>query len=525
VFDGFDRLVSETTPQGSVSYQYDAAGREIQMTVAGQPPVGYTYDNANRATQITQGNSAISFSYDIANRRISLTLPNSVTVAYGYDSDSHLTGVTYQNSTALLGNLTYSYDRNGRIAQKSGTFARTSLPGALMSATYDAANRLSKWGSTSYSYDANGNIQSDGTNTYVWDARNQLSSISGGVAASFQYDPLGRRINKIVGGGATGFLYDGPNVVQELSGLIPTATRLNGKIDEIFTRTGTNTVGFLSDGLGSTAALTDTTGAVATQYTYEPFGNTSSIGSTSSNSFQYTGRENDGTGLYYYRARYYNPVVQRFISQDPIGLAGSDTNLYAYTLNSPTNFADPGGKCPLCAAGVAAEFGPPGWIAAGGIVVITAPIWGPALAKYLSDAFQGSGSGTISTSTPADPNGNQSHPPSCPGPQLDLDSGDSWGKAKTLAKHFSDHGADFGAANAEEYAQMASEFLQQALANGYPTKIATDGTIRVIDPTYTTFGSYNGNGTTKTFYKPDPAIHQQGTNEDYWNKQPGKPCQ
>jgi pyocin large subunit-like protein len=96
-----------------------------------------------------------------------------------------------------------------------------------------------------------------------------------------------------------------------------------------------------------------------------------------------------------------------------------------------------------------------------------------------------------------------------------LDPADSWGDAKTLARHFADHGADFGAANAEEYAQMASDFLQQALANGYPTKIGPDGAIRVIDPTYTTFGSYNDNGRTRTFYKPTPAEHKQPTNEDY----------
>jgi RHS repeat-associated protein len=57
-----------------------------------------------------------------------------------------------------------------------------------------------------------------------------------------------------------------------------------------------------------------------------------------------TGRENDGTGLYFYRARYYSPTFQRFIAQDPIGFAGGDPNLYGYTFNSPTNLRDPSGK-------------------------------------------------------------------------------------------------------------------------------------------------------------------------------------
>ncbi len=68
--------------------------------------------------------------------------------------------------------------------------------------------------------------------------------------------------------------------------------------------------------------LTDSSGASQTQYAYDPFGNTTIGGASSTNSYQFTGRENDGTGLYYYRARYYSPTLQRFIAQDPIGFAG-----------------------------------------------------------------------------------------------------------------------------------------------------------------------------------------------------------
>jgi len=99
---------------------------------------------------------------------------------------------------------------------------------------------------------------------------------------------------------------------------------------------------FLTDALGSTMGLTDSTGAFQTTYTYEPFGNTT-IAGTASNPYQYTGRENDGTGLYFYRARYYNPQFPRFISEDPIEFNGGDTNLYAYVGDSPTNFTDPTG--------------------------------------------------------------------------------------------------------------------------------------------------------------------------------------
>jgi len=72
-----------------------------------------------------------------------------------------------------------------------------------------------------------------------------------------------------------------------------------------------------TDALGSTLALTNETGAVQTTYAYEPFGNTTMDGA-STNPFQYTGRENDAAGLNYYRARYYSPALQRFISEDPL---------------------------------------------------------------------------------------------------------------------------------------------------------------------------------------------------------------
>ena len=95
--------------------------------------------------------------------------------------------------------------------------------------------------------------------------------------------------------------------------------------------------------LHSTLALIDTGGSVQTNYTYEPFGKTIATGTVLPNAARYTGREDDGTGLYYYRARYYHPELQRFISQDPLSYAGGDMNLYGYTANNPINFRDPSG--------------------------------------------------------------------------------------------------------------------------------------------------------------------------------------
>jgi len=100
---------------------------------------------------------------------------------------------------------------------------------------------------------------------------------------------------------------------------------------------------YVLDALDSVIALTDDSGVIKTTYSYDPFGNTTVSGETSDNPFQYTGRENDGTGLYYYRARYYSPELQRFASEDPIELWGGDVNFYAYVWNNPVNLVDPDG--------------------------------------------------------------------------------------------------------------------------------------------------------------------------------------
>lgn len=96
------------------------------------------------------------------------------------------------------------------------------------------------------------------------------------------------------------------------------------------------------------------------QYTYEPFGFTTQTGTASTNSYKFTGREDDGTGLYYYRARYYQPRFQRFIAEDPIEFSGGSFNVYSYVANDPMNYIDPEGLFGLQDAGnLAAGFADP----------------------------------------------------------------------------------------------------------------------------------------------------------------------
>jgi RHS repeat-associated protein len=202
-------------------------------------------------------------------------------------------------------------------------------------------------------FDLNGNLATftdvSGTTTYTWNARNQLTAISGpGLTGSFTYDSFGRRTGKTINATTTNFVYDGLNPVQEKNGATVTANLLTGLgIDEFFTRTdGVGVRSLLPDVLGSTVALGDGTGTLQTQYTYEPFGLASQTGSASTSSYKFTGREDDGTGLMYYRARYYHSRPQRFIAEDPIGLQGG-INFYAYVYNNPLGFADALGLLPI----------------------------------------------------------------------------------------------------------------------------------------------------------------------------------
>ncbi len=354
-YDGLDRLTQEQTPQGTVSYVYDAAGQRTGMTAAAQGPVSYDYDLGGRLTTLTQNGTSVTIAYDAADRRTLLTLQNGVSTSYAYDAADQLTALTYRNSGGtLLGDLTYGYDAAGRRTSRGGSWASESLPTTTSgSSTFDLNNRQTSIDGYAPSYDANGNLLSDGQpapsgKTYAWDPRNRLTQIQQGAAtlATFEYDAVGRRTRKTIAGTTTEFLYDEWNPVHEKVGSA-TRTLLTGlDIDEYFARD--DVVGrthFLSDALGSTVALTDSSQVVRQRYSYEPFGEVTQSDVTTgfTNAYQFTGRENDGTGLYYYRQRYYSSALKRFIAEDPLEFPDGP-NLYEYVTGDPASLVDPTGE-------------------------------------------------------------------------------------------------------------------------------------------------------------------------------------
>lgn len=346
-YDGLGRLVAESSPQGEIGYGYDAAGRRTRMSVTGGPETTYGYDAAGFLSTIGQGDAGVSVTRDPVGRPVRLELPNGVAVDQGYDPAGYLTELDYGGE----GSLGYGYDAAGRRTAVYGSMAATGLPEPVAHAGYDPANRLVAWGDTELVHDPAGNLVDDGTNTYTWDARGQLIAVAGSTSASFAYDPFGRRVAKTVDGVTTRYLHDGPNVVRHQTGDGPPVDYLTGLgLDETLARIdGDRATTLLADGLGSVVGLVDGDGRLAARYSYEPFGahagDPDADGVATANPFGFTGRERDETGLYFYRARYYQPDTGRFISEDPLGFAAGDPNLYAYVANSPTNHTDPTGTC------------------------------------------------------------------------------------------------------------------------------------------------------------------------------------
>ena len=165
--------------------------------------------------------------------------------------------------------------------------------------------------------------------------------------AQYRYDALGRRIEKDVSGVVTRYILDNEDNLLEFDGSnVLQARYTHGPgIDEplIMERGGVSHF-YHTDGLGSVTDLTDATGTVVQSYVYNSFGEIVEQVGSLTNPYTYTGREFDEeSGFYFYRARYYDPSIGRFLTEDPIGFAGGDVNLYGYVTNNPVNFIDPFG--------------------------------------------------------------------------------------------------------------------------------------------------------------------------------------
>ncbi len=273
---------------------------------------------------------------------------------------------TYDRLDRLTGAIpgeSYAYDAVGNRT----TSHRSSFH------VVDAANQLLENEGFTYEYDANGNLiektsKTNGSVTrYTWNTQDQLIKVDmpDGTVAEYTYDPLGRRIQKRVNGVVTKYIYDDEDIIAELDeNDIVTTTFVHGPgIDEPVTMTRNGrTYLYHRDALGSITHITDENGFIVQRYEYDSYGNLMSLWDPSFvQPYTYTGRENDPeTGLMYYRARYYDPLAGRFISEDPIRFA-EGMNVYSYVRNRPNALRDPSGLTTLAPPEANWTTEPPTW--------------------------------------------------------------------------------------------------------------------------------------------------------------------
>ena len=400
---------SMTNPEGGVTkYTYDALKRMTSLTNSFGETTAYTYDNLSILNRKDLANgSYTNYSYDAASRLtsvVNITSGGSVISSYAYSLDN------IGNRTSMttpVGTHNYSYDNIYQLLQathpSSSTEAYTYGPShnRLTSAdhndwTYDSNNRLISYNGFSYTYNANGNMISktdtalSQVTSYQYDYENKLKRIDylDGTYSEYRYDPFGNRIKKDVNGTVTWFVYDLikmlPDVIGEYDdggALIAGYTHGPGIDDVISMRRGGDSYYYFKDVLGSITSLSGSSETTVNNYEYDAFGSVFSKTELVVNPYGFTGRVLDNESkLMYYRMRYYDPGIGRFITADPIRFQGG-INFYTYCLNDPINFFDPSGEKSY--AECYQEYKDCTWKASKGLVSCAANALGPPLVAEL----------------------------------------------------------------------------------------------------------------------------------------------
>ncbi|WP_292778201.1 Calx-beta domain-containing protein [Nostoc sp. NMS9] len=348
-YDAVGRLTSLTDATGEsiISYEYDNAGRLTKETNGNGTYTTYEYDQQSQLTRLINYkanntvNSRFEYAYDNLGRRTSMTTLNG-TFEYGYDATGQLTSVVTPDNRTIR----YQYDAAGNRIAVTDNETGTNY-------TSNNLNQYTNAGNAVYTYDTDGNLisKTEGgqTSTYTYDVENRLVKVvTPDGTWDYQYDGLGNRVATVLNGKRTEYLLDPTglgDVVGEYngSGLVANYTHGIGLVNRV---NGSNINYYDADAIGSTVGLTGTDGSYVNRYSYLPFGENLTKVEGVANPFEYVGQwgvMDEGNGLDFMRARFYDSNLGRFTAIDPIGLNGGDTNFYGYVFNSPITFIDPSG--------------------------------------------------------------------------------------------------------------------------------------------------------------------------------------
>ncbi|WP_341278960.1 RHS repeat-associated core domain-containing protein [Paenibacillus sp. FSL H8-0537] len=386
-YDSATRLpTATTTKEGeTLGYQYDQWKRLSSQTVAGRQ-YELEYDGFDRMTAVKYpDNQKVSYTYDVLDRLLTVTTPDMGTVGYNYmvgqnehtNTLTYPNGVTQQRKTNSFGELkSYNQTLQGNVSNWNETFGYdgfgniTSINrnGSIQAFSYDALNRIKEEntaeGQRTYTYDDRGNRLTvsgsspdltEETTTYSYNALNMLKtySSSNGTQATYSYYGDGLRATKIVDGKTTRYVYLNGHIIEELDENGNTKAR-NVWGNELLYRHDyvTGKEGYYSyNGHGDVVRITNDSGIAINSYDYDIWGNLLSQTEGMSNPFKYTGEVYDEeSGLYYLRARYYDPSIGRFINEDTYEgeVANPQSlNFFTYVYNNPLRYTDPSGNVAL----------------------------------------------------------------------------------------------------------------------------------------------------------------------------------
>ncbi len=410
--DQLDRISSVTDDLGrSLHYIYDSQGRVVSMDGPGDLGVRYLYDDLGRLNRVLNESDDVlaEYDYDAADRPVGIRRANGMATSLQYDLLDRITAISHTTSGgSSLGSYQYEYNQAGMVSAADTPEGRVEyeydalnqlrsvqLPtGRRLEYSYDAAgnrtsvqdsdrpapvtyrtNSLNQYVSSSestFQYDLDGNLTAETRQgepwDYQYDSANRLVRVENSSSVwTYEYDALGRRMAMEHDGVRVEYLYD-------LFGrLVGTYDEQGALVAQYFHGVGLlgaemadgTDLFYQFDNIGNTTQITDQNASVVNSYSYLPFGHIAQSAETLDNPFTFSaqaGAVHDDNGLYFMRARYYEPGNGRFLSMDPIGPLGEDLNLYRYVGNNPVNFVDPTGtdwtlNTMLTAAGLSTEVG------------------------------------------------------------------------------------------------------------------------------------------------------------------------
>lgn len=355
-YDVLNRITSISYDSKVLSYEYDAASNITKITYPGSNKnVEYTYYNDNLLHTVKDWNNHITeYFYRLDASIDSVRYANNTYSKYKYDGIGRLMSMgNFKSNGDTINHYVYQLDAMGnQISVNQKEPYGISLPTASsITYTYNAANRLINAGTASYQHDDNGNVtvkNENGNTNYIWDPENKLTNVSGQFNASYTYDGLGNRRSSTINGQTKKYILDlnaaMSNILMEtdVSGNVLNYYIYGLGLLERIKADGSTTHYYHGDSRGSTIAMTDQSQNISHKYAYDVFGKITQSQELDFNPFRFVGQYGvmyDDSLHYFMRARYYNPNIGRFLSEDPIW----DVNLYSYGGNNPIMDVDPNG--------------------------------------------------------------------------------------------------------------------------------------------------------------------------------------